>query len=290
MAEQFLDFTHKHMKPATKLVCLCSVAVALLVMDNRLSVISQLKNTVREALYPMQWMANQPVVWYDNINLYITNQVQLKTQNEILVQENLKLQADANDRAGLLLELNEIKALNQIKLEERQDGIMAEIIAVGQDPLAGKFFINKGSHAGLKLGQAVVDQEGLIGQIVSLQKYTAEVIVPTHNKAVIPVMNTRTGVRTLLYGNSQGLELRYMPNDADLKPNDVMVTSGLDDVYPAGIPVAKVAAAKHSVGSPYYKAETVPVAKIDKTSFVLVLPLTPKSLDMPTGQLEETTK
>ncbi len=286
MAEQSLDFTHHRIKPTTKLACFCILATLLLIADNRLSIVGQLKNTLRNALYPVQWVANQPIVWYDSLSLYATDQIKLKKQNQALQQQNLLLQNAANDRNNLLLELNELKLLSDIKTKKHQNGVMAEVIAIGQDPLAGKLFINKGSNAQLQLGQAVIDQQGLIGQIISIQKYTAEISVATHAQSVIPVMNTRTGVRTLLYGNVQNLELRYMPTDADLKSGDLLVTSGLDDVYPAGIPVAQVTSAKKSVGSPYYKADTKPVANIDKVNYVLALPLAPRSLIKPTDENE----
>ncbi len=272
MAEQ-LDFTHKRLKPTTKLVSLCAIAIALLLADNRSSMIQDAKNTMRNALYPVQWVASQPMIWYEHFSVYFMDQSKLRASNQALAQENIQLQTLANERASLLLELNEIKLLNNFKVDAQNNGIMAEIFAAGLDPLAGKLFINKGKNANLVLGQAVIDSSGLIGQITSLQNNTAEVSVATHTQSVIPVMNARTGVRTLLYGNAQNLELRYMPHDADLRANDVLVTSGLDDIYPAGIPVAKVTSAQIITGAPYYKAQTKPMANIDKAGYVLVLPL-----------------
>jgi len=107
---------------------------------------------------------------------------------------------------------------------------------------------------------------------------TAEVHLLTDTTNTIPVMVARTGVRTLLYGGGGNIELRYFPTDADLQPNDVLVTSGLDSVYPAGIPVAKVLLTSRNAGTPFYRTELKPMAALRVSKYVLVLPQTDSSL------------
>lgn len=124
----------------------------------------------------------------------------------------------------------------------------------------------------------MVDDAGLMGQVTQVHPLTAEVHLLTDTTNTIPVMVARTGVRTLLYGGGGNIELRYFPTDADLQPNDVLVTSGLDSVYPAGIPVAKVLLTSRNAGTPFYRAELKPVAALRVSKYVLVLPQTDSTL------------
>jgi len=114
------------------------------------------------------------------------------------------------------------------------------------------------------------------GNMPSIELPPARNLTDTTN--TIPVMVARTGVRTLLYGGGGNIELRYFPTDADLQPNDVLVTSGLDSVYPAGIPVAKVLLTSRNAGTPFYRAELKPVAALRVSKYVLVLPQTDSTL------------
>ena len=108
----------------------------------------------------------------------------------------------------------------------------------------------------------------------------------THSQMVIPVMVARTGVRSLLYGNGNEVSLRYFPVDADLQKDDVLVTSGLDSVYPVGVPVAKVTAVQRASGTPYYRTTVLPLAAVNSSKYVLVLPQTelPPSISQPAAQ------
>ncbi len=275
MAQQSLDFASERIKPTTKLIGLCILAMILLVTDNRLSVVQHAKSALLTALYPLQWVANKPVEMYQSTRTFFSSQAQLQQQNQALTQENLRLQAELSQKNSQLRPAQELQALHQLQQSSIRSVALAEVASIGRDPLSGKVIINRGSHAGVTLGQAVVDANGLLGQVTSVQQFNAQVTLLTYNQAVIPVMVARTGVRTLLYGNAQRLDLRYFPSDADLRPNDILVTSGLDDVFPAGIPVAKVMTTEKAVGTPYYRAQTAPVAALDSMRYVLVLPLNP---------------
>ena len=169
-------------------------------------------------------------------------------------------------------ELAELKNLAQLQQLGLKSNTTAEVVSAGDDPMSDHVVINKGTQDNVVLGDAVVDESGLIGQITEAQHLNAKVSLITDNNIVIPVMVERTGVRTLVYGGGGMLSLRYFPTDADLQPDDVLLTSGLDSVYPVGIPVARVVQTSRNAGTPYYKVILQPSAALRSSKYVLVLP------------------
>ena len=120
-------------------------------------------------------------------------------------------------------------------------------------------------------GQAVVDAQGLIGQITRVQPLTAEVTLITDKTLMVPVMNQRTGLRVIMYGYGGGIEARYLPVHDDVKVGDRFVTSGIDGVYPDGVPVALVTKVERTPDAAFVRAITVPAAGVERGRFVLIL-------------------
>lgn len=272
MSEQPLSFTRQRIKPINKLVFLSIISIILMVLDSRYAAVQQLKGYTATLLYPMQWLANQPVRLYDYAAGFLRNQNDLLNENRRLSVENMQLKLQLSQRNAQTVELSELKLLHQLKNAGIPNSTTAEIISNGKDPLSDKLIIDKGSRQGLRAGDAVIDQNGLIGQLTQVQPLSAELTLITNTQSVIPVMVARTGVRSLLYGTGNGVNLRYFPADADLRPNDVLLTSGLDSVYPAGIPVAKILAVQHTQGTPYYKVNVAALAAFQSSKYVLTLP------------------
>lgn len=198
----------------------------------------------------------------------------------------MRLQALSNQLHAQAKELKELHLLQRLQAHGIEASTTAQIISNSKDPLADKLIINRGSHHNLQVGDAVIDQNGLIGQITQVQPFSSELTLLTHSQMVIPVMVARTGVRSLLYGNGNEVSLRYFPVDADLQKDDVLVTSGLDSVYPVGVPVAKVTAVQRASGTPYYRTTVLPLAAVNSSKYVLVLPQTelPPSISQPAAQ------
>ena len=266
-----LSFTQRGIRPVNKLICLSLASVALLVLDNHFSAVKTAKQYVATSLYPLQWLANKPVEWYEYSNALLQSQTYLLSENQRLTQENAKLRLHASQVDMQTKRLEELQSLLALKNHGLTITTAAEIISNGKEPIGSKVIINKGTNDHIRAGDAVVDDAGLMGQVT-------EVHLLTDTTNTIPVMVARTGVRTLLYGGGGNIELRYFPTDADLQPNDVLVTSGLDSVYPAGIPVAKVLLTSRNAGTPFYRAELKPVAALRVSKYVLVLPQTDSTL------------
>ena len=286
MSEPSLSFTRERVHPVTKLIGLSLVSISLMVLDTRYAAVQQVKSVVATALQPLQWVANQPVRLYEYSRSFLQSQNKLLDENQQLREENMRLQALSNQLHAQAKELKELHLLQRLRAHGIEASTTAQIISNSKDPLADKLIINRGSHHNLQVGDAVIDQNGLIGQITQVQPFSSELTLLTHSQMVIPVMVARTGVRSLLYGNGNEVSLRYFPVDADLQKDDVLVTSGLDSVYPVGVPVAKVTAVQRASGTPYYRTTVLPLAAVNSSKYVLVLPQTelPPSISQPAAQ------
>ena len=262
-----LSFTRSYReRPVNRL------SILLMVLDNRYAAVRQIKAYLATALQPLQWLADQPVALYDYGSTFLQSQQTLIRENQRLQTENMRLNTAIRQNDVQQLQLAELKKLNLLAGSGIGNSTAAQIVSNGKNPLSDKLLLNKGSNDGLKAGDAVIDQYGLIGQISAVQPFNAELTVLTSSQTVVPVMVARTGVRSLVYGDSNQVSLRYFPLDADLQPGDLLVTSGMDSVYPAGIPVAKVESALRSSGTPYYRTTLSIPAAIRNSKYVLVLP------------------
>ena len=272
MAEPSLNFVDQRIRPASKLVLFGLLAVVLLMLDNRYAPIHQAKSHIATVLYPLQWLANKPWAAVQNGLGYLKNQHTLNSQNQQLQADNARLQVQLHQQTAQIQALGGLAAVEKLQQAALPQALVAQIMSTGKNPLSDKVIIDQGSRQGVRLGDPVTDAHGLVGQISSVQPFSAEVTLLANSQAVVPAMVSRTGVRTLVYGRAGGVDLRYFPADASLQAQDLLVTSGLDCIYPAGIPIATVQEAQAGNGSPYYRVQLSPAAQSGSARFLLVVP------------------
>lgn len=249
-----------------RFVVYVALAAGLMVADYRFSLMQPVRAAVMPMLYPAQWLANQPVQLYQYFADLSQSKSELLEQNRRLLEENGRLKIDLQRDKVNTDELRELKKLYGLQQKGIHNVIGAEVISNGKDPLSERLIIGKGSQDGLKVGDAVIDQSGLIGLLTQVHTQSAEIELISSGQSIVPVAVSRTGERNLTYGNGSGLDLRYFPTGSDLKPGDVLLTSGLDGTYPAGIPVATVSKVIRASGTPYYDTQLTPLA--DRKSVV----------------------
>lgn len=260
-----------------RFVIYIALAAGLMVADYRFSLMQPVRAAVMPMLYPVQWLANQPVQLYQYFADLSQSKSELLEQNRQLLEENGRLKIDLQRDKVNTDELHELKKLYGLQQKGIHNVIGAEVISNGKDPLSERLIIGKGSQDGLKVGDAVIDQSGLIGLLTQVHTQSAEIGLISGGQSIVPIAVSRTGERNLAYGNGNGLDLRYFPTGSDLKPGDVLLTSGLDGTYPAGIPVATVSKVVRASGTPYYDTKLTPLAALRSSRFVLVLSSAPSS-------------
>jgi rod shape-determining protein MreC len=161
----------------------------------------------------------------------------------------------------------------QEKIESRV--IPAEVLYSSRDPYSHKLFIDRGATHGVVLGAPVVNETGVLGQVTRVFPLSSEVTLLIDKEAAIPVLNTRTHARSVAFGSATvpggGMEMRYMASNADVQVGDVLTTSGVDGVFPGGLPVATVTAIDPQADTGFARIVLAPAAKADGVRHVMVL-------------------
>ena len=258
--------------PLAKLVFFVIVSLALLISDLNLRYLDAFRQGLSVLAYPLQMAAATPADFVRNASNYFSSLVRLQIENKELKSRQLQ-------GAERLLRLDQLEQENRhlralLEARERQPvkSVVAEIMYTAKDPFSRKVILDKGDQAGIAAGQAVVDESGVIGQITRVFPMQSELTLLTDKDQAIPVMIVRSGLRAVLFGSGNGLmELRYLAANADVQPGDKVVTSGLDGVFLAGLPVATVAKVERDQAQTFARIPCLPAAGVEQFSHVLVL-------------------
>ncbi|HEX7954702.1 MAG TPA: rod shape-determining protein MreC, partial [Burkholderiales bacterium] len=187
--------------------------------------------------------------------------------------ENFLHAGQLQSQQSLIAENQHLRQLLDLRERTEQTSTVAEILYVGRDPFTRKVIIDKGSSQGIEEGAAVVDDSGLIGQVTRTFPWTAEISLISDREQVVPAQVVRNGLRAVVFGVGYdgALDLRFMPVNADVENGDVLVTSGIDGVYPAGLPVAIVSNIERNAAYPFAKITCTPAAGTNRNRQVMVL-------------------
>lgn len=255
-----------------RLIFFAALALALLYFDAHYRTLSIVRQAIGAALYPVQRAALLPRDAAARVGEYFTTQSALLREAEQLRQERLALVQAAQTAQQRDAENAQLRRLLGARERLPVRAAHAEILYEARDPFAQKVIIDRGTQQGFKAGLPVIDERGVLGQIVRVFPFTAEVALVTDHAQAIPVQVVRNQLRAIAYGGPEAgtLELRFLAANADVVTGDQLVTSGLDGVYPAGFPVAKVASVVRGA-SAFARIVCEPVAAVGASTQVLVL-------------------
>lgn len=249
-----------------KLTLFVTLSIVLMVAENRGSQkLEPLRQWLSWALTPVMWIAASPSDVLDGVD-HFRSRESLLAENRDLRERLLKQDARLLRLASLEAENIRIRELlaSSSSLEDRV--LIAEILATSQDPYRHQIVLNKGGRDGVYRGQALVDAEGIMGQIVQVNPGSSVALLITDPDHGIPVEINRTGLQTIALGrgDGHGLSLPYLPGNADVKVGDLLVTSGLGGRFPAGYPVGTIHELKHAGGESFMEAIAYPKAKLNQ--------------------------
>jgi rod shape-determining protein MreC len=263
-----------------KLIIFSLIAITLLVVDARMNALTMVRRVVGTALYPLQVAALAPRDALYAVGDYFTTVSSLQKENAELRRQQVANAQALQENSYLVNENAHLRQLLSADARVPVKSIMSEMLYDTRDPFTRKIVLNRGSTHGLALGQPVIDQAGVVGQVTRLYPYTSEVTLLTDKDQAISVQVVRSGLRSVAYGRGQSgvLELRFIAANADIKPGDTLVTSGIDGVFPAGLAVATVATVEHKSGDSFAQIVCLPAAGISRNRQFLVLLNTLKPL------------
>ncbi len=267
------QFFNRGPAPIVKLAVFAALSVLLMVLDARFRYAEPLRTALSFATYPMQQAALAPAAAVGRMTEYFTTQAELRRDNETMRIDRLKSAQDLLTLETLRGENAHLRSLLGAREKTQGGALLAEIVYAGRDPFSRKVTVDKGSSQGIELAQAVIDARGVLGQVTRVHQLLAEVTLLTEKDHAIPVQIVRNGLRGVAYGSGDGstLDLRHMATNAEVQVGDVLVTSGLDGIYPSGLPVARVVTIERTAGSAFARILCAPVAGIDEYRQVLVL-------------------
>ncbi|HEX5737268.1 MAG TPA: rod shape-determining protein MreC, partial [Hydrogenophaga sp.] len=228
----------------SKLLVFSATALFLMVADVRFQVTGPVRSAMATVLYPVQWLVMQPIQAAATAGGYLTSLHEAqRTEREAL--KRLSIQAERSLQVEQLMQEN--KHLREmLTMRERSQSVAtgAQVLYDTADPYSRKVVIDRGQAHGVVAGSPVIDEHGVLGQITRVYPLLSEVTLLIDRDQAIPVINARTSVRGVAFGqpsaSGDGLELRYTLASADIEEGDLLTTSGVDGVYPPGLPVAKV--------------------------------------------------
>jgi len=249
------------------------LSLFLLYADARFHYTEAMRKVIGVVLYPLQQLADAPGQAASRIGNFFVSQSYLQRENDRLTHENFLQAGQLQAQQATIAENRHLRQLLEMKERAEQTSTVAEILYVGRDPFSRKVVIDKGSSQGIEEGAAVVDDTGLIGQVTRALPWTAEIALISDREQVVPVQVVRNGLRAAVFGVGYdgALDLRFMPVNTDVENGDLLVTSGIDGVYPAGLPVALVSNIERNAAYPFAKITCTPAAGLNRHRQVLVM-------------------
>lgn len=270
--DRFTPLLSKGPPPSAKIILALVVSLGLMALDEARTTLDPVRNGLATALQPLQSAAEMPTDAWDFVTNYIDRD-ELVAENKALERKVLLLQGRLQKLAALQAENERIRNLLASARSLDENLLIAEILAVSPDPYRHYVKLNKGTMNGVAEGQALVDGNGIMGQVTSATSMGATAIMITDPNHGIPVELNRTGLQTIAQGRGKAeqLLLPFLPSNADVREGDLLVSSGLGGRYPAGYPVAKVTRISHQAGDEFLTVVAQPTASLNRGREVLLV-------------------
>lgn len=256
-----------------RFAALAVLSIALMVVDARFAALKPVRAQLGMLLTPLYYVAELPVRAWDTLYLQLTSRADLIAENEGLRAEALLTKRKLQKLAALTeqnVRLREL--LNSSELVDERV-LVAELIGVDPSAATQRILINRGEKDGVFLGQPVLDASGLMGQVVEVLPFSARVLLITDVSHSLPVQINRNGLRAIATGtgNSEWLELRHVGDTADIREDDIVVSSGLGQRFPAGYPVGRVTRVNRDTSQPFADVRIEPSAKLNRSRYLLLV-------------------
>jgi len=254
-------------------IVLVILSIALMVADHRWNHLETLRTGLSNLIYPLRYTINIPGEFIQWIDESVTSHNDLIDENLELKQERLLYQVRLQKMDTLELENQRLRKLLGTPKKASERVLIAEIFSVDQDPYKRLITINKDSADGAYVGQAIIDANGIMGQIIHVESNASTVMLISDSNHAVPIQINRTGLRGTVFGtgDSSKLELRFIPHNAEIKVGDVVSSSGLGGRFPPNYPVGVISKIERPAGETFASIDIEPAAKLDQSREVLML-------------------
>lgn len=257
--------------PGFRFALYAILSVTLMFLDQRGEWLRDVRYVLQAAAYPIQLAVSSPSAAWRWMSESMQTRDALRAENERLRARQRQLEIRTLRYDALARENAELRGLRDALPPVAEKWLVAEVVNVQPNSLRQSVLLNRGTRNGVFKSQAVLDDFGLVGQTTHVGPWSAEVILITDTEHELPVEIERTGLRTIAAGTGTGLALPYLPANADVKPGDLLITSGLGGVFPQGYPVARVTAVQRDAVQPLAQVRAQPLAHLDRMREVMLV-------------------
>jgi len=256
-----------------KLFALVALALALLLADSQWRMLEPLRQALAIGLYPFQRAVLLPRDLVVKVDDWVNAASLVRSENEALQRQRIELAQVATHAAQLAAENAQLRRLLGVTDSVGQAAVVVEVLYEPANTFNQRLVFNKGSRSGIAPGMPVIDEGGVVGQVVRVTPSTSEAALLTDEQVSIPVQLLRNGLRLIAFGGNQPgkVEVRYFAADADIRPDDTLITSGVGGLFPAGLPVGRVEQVERDTASGFARAVAEPLAHPERYRHFLVL-------------------
>jgi rod shape-determining protein MreC len=249
------------------------VSVVLMTVDHRAQHLEALRSVLATLVYPLQVAVDLPIQAGNWLAEYLSSRHRLIAENAHLKEEQFLLATKLEKFADLEAENRRLRSLLDSSAKVGERVLVAELLSVDMDPYSRRIVLNKGSTDGVESGQSLIDSNGVLGQVVHVAPFSSNALLITDPSHALPVQNHRSGLRSLAVGAGalNQLELAHLPNNADVRIGDLLVTSGLGGRFPAGYPVGRIVSVERNRARPFATVMVQPSARLERNREVLLV-------------------
>jgi rod shape-determining protein MreC len=259
--------------PLTRLLFFTVLSLAILIIDARFKQLEVVRQIVSVVIYPLQRIAAAPASLARRVNEFFVGHAALREENTRLTQDNQVAVMLAQKAKALEADNANLRSLLAAREQRREQLSLAQVLYTARDPFSQRIVIDRGSQHDVQNGQPVLDALGVVGQVTRAYPLLAEVTLISDKGHLVPVLNVRSGLRSVLAGTGVHgiLEMQFVPLTADVKKGDQLVTSGIDGIYSAGLPVAEVVSIEPNPASTFSKVICRPLGGVGSYTRVFVV-------------------
>ncbi|QEP42434.1 rod shape-determining protein MreC [Ectothiorhodospiraceae bacterium BW-2] len=256
----------------SRLLLVVGLSIVFMVSDHHSTYLDSVRTGLSTLLYPLRYLVNLPVSATSSFSETFASRELLLQQNRELRHKQLLLEVRMQKMAAIEQENRRLRAMLKSSKEDWERVLVAEMVAVDSDPYRHRMKINRGIVNGVFIGHPVIDALGVVGQVVATDTFHSDLLLITDPSHSLPVRVLRNGLRAVAVGSGKHLlDIPHLPNNADIREGDLLVTSGLGQRFPADYPVARVVTIRRDPARTFAQVEAEPTAKLQQAQELLLI-------------------
>lgn len=250
-----------------------AIAASLIILDAKSNWLDKPRSVLSVVVSPVQTVATFPNILSRAVGDMLSPEPNIEIAHQNLRNEYFQLKAETLLLRSLKEENESLRKLLDASERLPEKVILSELVNVSVDPYSHHILVDKGSLHNVYVGQSVIDDKGVIGQVTEVMPFNSNVVLITDPGHALPVQVKRTGLRTIAYGTGDItlLNIPYLNQNSDISVGDVLYSSGLGGRFPSGYPVATISKVEEIQDEAFMQVTAKPIARLDRSNHVLLL-------------------